>query len=219
MELKNKSKGSVLEKQKAKVDKKSAIINSARKLFVQNGFGCTSMREIAKDANVNLAMVNYYFKSKETLFDIIYDEAFENMASQFDVKLLSGNSVIENITNFIESYTEGLIKNPEVPGFIFQEIYKNPDVVISRVKKSEVAQKFRNSFFSSIDKEMKEGKIRNIENPVGLLLNIVSMCAFPFIGKPLVEKVIGSEKSEFTKTMRARKKDITEIFKAYLSVK
>jgi len=219
MELENKSSGIVIEKQKAKVDKKSAIIKSARKLFIQNGFGCTSMREIAKDANVNLAMVNYYFKSKETLFDIIYDEAFDNMADQLDVKLFSGNSVVEDITNFIESYTEGLIENPEVPGFIFQESYKNPDVIISRVKKSEVAQKFINSFFSSLDKDMKEGKIRKIENPASLILNIVSMCAFPFIGKPVVEKVIGSDDTEFTKMMRARKKDIIEIFKAYLSVK
>ncbi|MBK5202507.1 MAG: hypothetical protein JJE45_02140 [Prolixibacteraceae bacterium] len=141
------------------------------------------------------------------------------MTRQLDMKLFSGNSVTENIKSFIESYTEGLIENPELPGFIFQEMYKNPDVIVSRVKNSEVAQRFIKAFFSSLDKDMKEGRVRKIENPLGLLLNIISMCAFPFIGKPIVEKVIGSDEYEFKKIMRERKKDITDIFQSYISNK
>lgn len=219
MEIKDNLKGTSLEKQKGKVDKKSAIVSSARKLFMQNGYRCTSMREIAKDANVNLALVNYYFKSKEILFDIIFNEAFKNMTNQLDMKLFSGNSVKENIKSFIDSYTEGLIENPEIPGFIFQEMYKNPDVIVSRVKNSEIVQRFIKAFFYSLNKDMKEGRVRKIENPFGLLLNIISMCAFPFIGKPIVEKVIVSDEDEFKKIMRERKKDIIDIFQSYISNK
>jgi len=219
MDINNNSKETSLEKQKGKVDKKSAIVSSARKLFMQNGFGCTSMREIAKDAKVNLAMVNYYFKSKQILFDIIFDEAFNNMVNHLDIELLLGNSTIENITNFIDSYTEGLIENKEIPGFIFQEIYKNPDLVLSRIKKNDHMLRFMQSFLCSLNNDIKEGNIRKIENPISFILNIISMCAFPFIAKPIVEQVISSDETEFTKIMRARKKDIIEIFKAYLSVK
>lgn len=218
MESKNKSKvEGVFEKQK--VDRKSAIINSARKLFIQNGFSATSMRDIAKDANVNIAMLNYYFNSKQILFDMIFDEVFENMVNHFDINLLLGNSTIDNIANFIDSYTEGLIENIEIPGFIFQEIYKNPDLIISRVKKNDHMLKFMHSFLSSLNNDISEGKLRNIENPLGLILNIISMCAYPFIAKPIVEKVINTNDTEFTKIMRARKKEITEIFKTYLQIK
>jgi len=206
----------VLEKQK--VDKKLAIINSARKLFIQNGFASTSMREIAKDAKVNLAMVNYYFNSKQILFDIIFDEVFENMVNHFDIKLLLGNSTIDNIANFIDSYTEGLIENTEIPGFIFQEVYKNPDLVISRIKRNDHMLKFLQTFLASLNNDIKEGNIRNIENPISFVLNIISMCAFPFIAKPIFEQIVNTDDTEFTKIMRARKKDIIEIFKSYLQI-
>lgn len=49
------------------------IIVAARKIFTQKGFSATRTREIAEEAGVNSALVNYYFRSKKNLFHIIIE--------------------------------------------------------------------------------------------------------------------------------------------------
>jgi len=75
------------------MDKKETIIQSAIKLFSAKGFEGTSVREIAADAEVNVAMINYYFGSKEKLFE----------------------SVVEYRTAFLKGVLEDLINNSSLP--------------------------------------------------------------------------------------------------------
>lgn len=202
---------------KQKIDKKAKIINSARKLFIKKGYEATSTREIAKEADVNLALVNYYFNSKEALFDLIYDEIFTGLVKNISINMPEKNSSIENISLLIDTYVNQLIKTPEIASFIFQEISKNPYRLTIRYNNNKIVQNFFSSFFECLNDDMEKGNIRKVQDPIMLVFNIISMCAFPFISKSIVQEITGDNDQKFVQKMIERKEEIKIIFQSYLT--
>ncbi len=191
-------------------DVEKEIIESAKKLFINNGFKGTTMRNIATDAGVNLAMLNYYFRSKENLFDIIFEEAFQKMSSNIIPVMMADMGVVEKIRAFVDVYIDGLIKNSAIPGFIFQEVFVNPSRLFSKLEtKPQIIENIK-QFQLQLKKEADEGLIKHIENPLDLLVNIVSMCLFPFIAKPVIEEATGCSDSEYEIYMTLRKKTVAD---------
>ena len=79
------------------------IINAANKIFSLKGFAATKTREIAEEAGINLALLNYYFGSKENLFKIVVKEKFK-MLIEVMAPILSDTTIplrdkVESITN------------------------------------------------------------------------------------------------------------------------
>ena len=200
-----------------KKNKKESIIKSARRLFIQKGYQSTSMRNIAKDADVNLALVNYYFNSKESLFDLIYNEIIEKLLSDIQISISEDNTTIENISYLIDIYTELPIKNPELTSFIFFEIYKNPSKLTSKIIKIEHFQKAINIFIQTARRDMNKGLIRQIDDPGILLFNVLSISIVPFLGKPIIKNTFNIDDKTFIAFMRKRKEEIINIFNIYLN--
>ena len=100
------------------------IKEAAKRVFIAKGFaGCTS-REIAKEAGMNVALVNYYFRSKNQLFLIIYQTVMEDfMVSMVEV-FATSLSLKEKISLLIDREYDFLSKHPESPTFILNEMEK-----------------------------------------------------------------------------------------------
>jgi len=84
-------------------DQKENIQNIALKLFAENGFDGTSIRNIATEANVNIAMISYYFKSKEGLFESVLDDIIvreRNFLTKIDKEALTAYEKILKIVNY-----------------------------------------------------------------------------------------------------------------------
>src|SRR5580698_8757544 len=98
------------------------IKEAARKLFTQKGFAATRTRDIAEEAGINLALLNYYFRSKERLFDLVMLENFGQFISGvralFNDENTSLDQKIEALVNF---YIDRLIISPDLPLFIINE--------------------------------------------------------------------------------------------------
>src|ERR1700677_3379868 len=110
---------------KAKTSKKSKppkessteerIKEAARKLFTQKGFAATKTRDIAAEAGINLALLNYYFRSKEKLFEIIMLENMEQFIRGVALTLLDEKATVhEKIEMLISSYIDMLTKEPDL---------------------------------------------------------------------------------------------------------
>lgn len=181
------------------------IIRSAKELFLKKGYRETTMRVIAKEANVNLAMLNYYFRSKENLFEIIFDEVFNSMNESIMPIFLTDLSVLEKIERFISVYIDGLIENPAIPNFIFQEVRRNPNILTNRFRRQKELVAFKIAFEEQMKQEAKKGLLKEVSNPNELYLNIIGLCAFPFLVKPIVENLLGDTSSEFEKMIERRK--------------
>ena len=100
---------------------------AARKLFTQQGFSAVKTRDIANEAGINLALLNYYFRSKEKLFEIVM---LENLGHFFQGVAIIVNdektSFRQKIEILVDFYITRLIANPDVPLFVLNEARNNP---------------------------------------------------------------------------------------------
>ena len=191
-------------------DVEKDIIEAARKVFVSKGFSRATMRDIAKEANINIAMLHYYFRSKENLFDIIFEEAFNTILNNiFNAVNNNNNSLFEKIESIITQYITTLIANPYLPNFIFNEITQTPERLGKKIKDSSIFVEMFKKFSEDIDSEIKNGTIRQI-NTITLFMNIISMCVFPFLAKPIVTQLFDMNEEQYNILLEARKKIVTD---------
>ena len=194
-----------------------SIIESAKILFIKNGYRGTSMREIAIDAKVNLAMLNYYFRSKDNLFELIFREAFEMMSCNVISALSStDDNTLEKVAKFVDVYVNGLIKNPAIPSFIFQEVLNNPQRLSSQFKDNKEFESILSILVTQLKEDAEKGLIIPIENPLNLFLDITSLCVFPFIIKPIVEAIAEVGDDIYMQIIENRKSEIITIMHNYL---
>jgi len=115
-------------------DKRDHIIEKAIELFASKGFEGTSIRDLAAAADVNVAMINYYFGSKEKLFEVLVEKKAAYTRGIMDEiandKTLSS---IQKIERIIESYVERLFTNRKFHRVINQELITNQRETLTRI--------------------------------------------------------------------------------------
>lgn len=195
------------------------IVDSATTLFIQKGYRGASMRDIAAAAEVNIAMLNYYFRSKENLFEIIFSKTFETMSSNIVLIIRGEMSVLERINKFIHAYIDGIIQNPAIPGFLFNELFSNPSRISNKFSQKPQLLELWEQFCADICKEAKEGKIRKDSNPTSIMMNITSLSLFPAIVKPIIKEITDIDDNEYIDFLTNRKSEIYDIIESYLLVK
>lgn len=182
------------------------IKEAARTVFYKKGFAATRTRDIAEEAGLNLALLNYYFRSKAKLFDIIMTETVAAFIKEILMILNNENTSLEEKIHLIaEKYIDQIIKNPEIPTFIVTEIRSN---LSGLLKKLPIKDAFEISvFFTQHRKAVEEGRI-NEPNPLHFLMNLMGLIVFPFIAKPLLMGARNLKEEEYNQLMVERKKMI-----------
>lgn len=175
---------------------------AAREIFTSKGYGSARMRDIASKAGVNLALVNYYFRSKENLFNIIMKEkVYKIFGSIFPLLNDNSTSLEEKLYNVVSFYIDIISEDPDLPLFVFGEIEKNPHNLSSMFPLN------RNNYMDiAILKQFKE-KCPDL-NPVHFMINLLGMIIFPFVAKPLLKSIGIIDKERFKLIMEERKKMI-----------
>ncbi len=183
------------------------IKDAAGTLFTLKGYSSTTMRDIAAQAEVNLALVNYYFRSKENIFKIIMREKIQTFFNSiFPYLFDEQTSLQEKFTSVVEKYINTISQDPNLPLFVFGEIQKNPEEISSLfpmlASHNDILRE--SSFFKQLH------KINPHLNPFHFILNFLGITIFPFIASPLLVN-FGMESSENMKTiMEERKKLIPQ---------
>src|SRR6478752_6416809 len=122
------------------------IKEAARVVFMKKGYAATRTRDIAEEAGINLALLNYYFRSKEKLFDIIMLETLQGFLKSISIAFIDEQTTLEEkIERIVSGYIDMLIIEPQVPLFIMSEIRQNPNELL---KNMNVKQLIMNSAFS-----------------------------------------------------------------------
>ena len=175
------------------------ILLAASKVFTEKGFSGTRTRDIAEEAGINLALLNYYFRTKEKLFEQVMKVKILLLFGQIiPIVTNEKTSLEEKIDLASVKYFEILSKNPNLPLFVLSEIQKKTSDIKSILPFDKV---LKNSFL------MKQIQEKNSEiNPFHFLINFISMTAFPFLGKPILQTFELMNDSEFQKFVEERKK-------------
>lgn len=208
-------------KKKAKPEVDSSteekIKNAARIIFHKKGFAATRTRDIAEEAGINLALLNYYFRSKEKLFDMIMLESMQSflksMATLFNAEQ---NTFDEKVELFVSNYLDFLTEQPDLPLFVLSELRSNPSGLISKIDIKQMLMK--SHFIKQFQEEVKKGRIAPV-HPLHFLMNMVGMIIFPFIGRPILSNLGDLKEQEFMEMMQQRKKLIPQWIKMMYKVK
>ena len=191
---------------------------AATKLFVEKGYDTTSMRDIALAANVNLSAINYYYSSKEMLFDSIFNNAVDSIVADIMITISGDMPVKDRIKLFVDALFVAMEVNPILPGFIFQEIYKRPQRFINRYK-NNVGIKIRwESLMNDIAREGQSGVIKPITDPLGVFLVIISSICFPYIANRVVMPMMNCSQKKYSKFLLSRKQSAYELVDYLLKV-
>ena len=174
------------------------ILLAASKVFTEKGFSGARTRDIAEEAGINLALLNYYFRTKEKLFEQVMKVKIVLLFGQIIPIVTNEKTTLEEKIDLASvKYFEILSKNPNLPIFILSEIQKKTSDIKSILPFEKV---LNNSF---IIKQIKEKKPDL--NPFHFLLNFLSMTAFPFVTKPILQSFDIMNDDEFQNFVEERK--------------
>jgi AcrR family transcriptional regulator len=179
------------------------IMEAARKVFVRQGMAGARMQEIADEAGINKAMLHYYFRSKEMLFEMIFRQSAQKLFPKLNIIFESDMPLFQKIEKFVGEYIDVIQENPYLPMFVLGEMNKNPDGFYRKMK-HELDFPKPDKFLQQINKEVKEGRIRPV-HPLQLLMNIISGTIFPFMARPMFQMHIGLTDAQFKEFIQHRK--------------
>jgi TetR/AcrR family transcriptional regulator len=168
------------------------LVEVARELFAEQGYAAVSMRRLAQAANVNPAMIGYYFGSKEGLYEAALDEAVTPMLARLRalVELPADQSV--GIHDFLDGYMRTVAANPWIPQLIVREVLSEG---------GKLRQRFIQQFASRggalllrlVSDQITAQRLRNDLDPRLAALALIGMALSPFISYPVAREVFGLE--------------------------
>ncbi len=194
-------------------DTELKIKNAARKVFLEQGYEGAKIRQIADEAGVNLAMVNYYFRSKDLLFKSIYLDTFREFLGRMVIMLNEETPLEVKIWKIVDRYTDFITENPLLPLFVLSEQRQGG---LAFFKELNVKGIVESSFFrKQLLAEAEKGHIRTVD-PLQVIVTILSNVVFPIMAKPIVSYVGALDDASFRQFMETRKQIIPEMIMTYL---
>ncbi|HTS46182.1 MAG TPA: TetR/AcrR family transcriptional regulator [Puia sp.] len=201
----------------AKISTEEKIKEAARRLFTQKGYAAVKTRDIAEEAGINLALLNYYFRSKEKLFNMIMAESLQQFILGI-ASILKDETVAreERMEKIVSYYIDMLTQYPDLPLFILSEMKRQPQQLASKF--DPVIGSARANILKEVQNEIKEGKIANL-HIVHFIANFIGLTVFPFVASPMLQRVAQVNDKQFKELMQERKKLIPLWIKTITSVK
>lgn len=159
------------------ISTEDAILLAARKVFESKGFDGARMQEISDRAGINRALLHYYFRTKEKMFERIFDEALERFMPLLSTWDQDPEESWEwKVKRFISTFITFLKANSML--FLLREIIRKPDLLASRTKKY---RKGLNKFVLYFDRLKQERLIRSDVDSRHIYIIIHSLCSFPLM--------------------------------------
>lgn len=168
-----------------------AILEVAERLFLEKGFAMTSTTEIAKEVGCNQALVHYYFRTKDNLFNTIFEQKFKLFFQAiFEMKTKGDLKFQDKLKHIIESHYDLLSQNPKMPTLILNELSRRPEqITILREKLRTLPEQVFPELIKELEKEIEQGNIRDI-SMMDIIISILSLNLALFIMMPVAEKVL-----------------------------
>ena len=185
------------------------ILESAEKLFLEQGFLKTTTGQIAQLAGCNQALVHYYYRTKEQLFERVYEQKIQLLFSNFIAEVETCDSFEESITRMVRMHFRFLKENPMLPSFLLNECLNNPLERMSalKAKLSVLIPTVKRRLEETLNREIAAGNIRPI-SVLDLLFSIISLNVMPFLVMPLF-LTLSDSSSEEMQTLLARREEET----------
>lgn len=195
-----------------KQSKEQLILAAAEQEFLTKGYDSARTTSIAQAAGVTHAMLHYYFRTKEQLFERIVDAKFETVShSMFAIMGDPSLPIVERIKGGIAAHFDFVAQNPLLPRFVINEIVSRPeryDVLYKRV--GLIVETIYRDLQQEIDRLAERGEIERVDIKM-LFISIMSMNIFTFLAYPFMEPIMGELMADRERFLAARKAENIEI--------
>jgi AcrR family transcriptional regulator len=194
---------------KEEVNTEEKILEAAKDEFMKFGLYGARMQAIADSAGINKAMLHYYFRSKEKLFDKVFDGALERYFNQMDVWDDTSLSFKRKLMQYIDNLIDFLTEYPQISLFIIKEMSVSPDMFREKIDALQKSRKKR--LYLLLEEEMAAGNIRKTD-PEMFIINLHSLCFYPFIATPLYKRIFMKNTRQWKETVSDKLKQSVKAF-------
>ncbi len=197
-----------------KKDRRKEILSAALQEFTEKGYDGARLQAIADNIGVTKAMIHYYFNTKEGLFRAVFSEACEKVLGGLPKILESGDDLFPKIELFISETIDRLREEPSLAGFLVCELNRNRETVIEMLRKELEFDSGR------LNRQLEEAASNYEIAAVSsrqLLMNIWSLCMFPYAGRVFTEEVAGGGETPYEELLKSQKGVVTDTIFNWLS--
>jgi AcrR family transcriptional regulator len=176
------------------------ILMAARNVFIRKGMDGTRMQEIADEAGINKALLHYYFRSKDKLFEAVFRSIIGGFFGSIAGAISGGMTTVEKADFIISRYIKMIEENPFAPQFIINEINRNPQVLRDIMFSFNInPQQLVQSFDNGSDK-------KSPFDPRQFVITFLSMSIFPYAARNLLQMVyFEDDKEAYNRFLEERK--------------
>lgn len=197
------------------------ILDAARTVFLRRGTAGARMQEISREAGVNQALLHYYFRNKERLSAAVLQQVASRIFPALVQTVTGDMSLDEKIERLVAIYLDTLSQNLFVPGYLLSEAHHDPEriqkILTGAIGTSpkNVAPLVLGNLERQINEQVKAGAMRPIK-PQQFIINLISLCVFPFAARPMLSIVFGMDDAAFMHFIEQRKKELPAFFRSAL---
>lgn len=184
-------------KENEKTDIEKRILKAAEQIFIKKGFEAATMGDIAAEAGIGRTSLNYYFRTKEMLFEAILGNLMEMILPNIAQIVEEEGGYQDKIKKIIRLYLQTMRKNELVPLFVVNELQRDPNHLFQFVLKDPARILPIVQLRRLVAEEMEKGTVRKIPE-IDLVSTFISLIIFPFlIRRPLTAIFLDGEESGF----------------------
>lgn len=161
------------------------IFDAATEVFEEKGLAATRMQDIADRAGINKALLHYYFRTKEKLFNAVFDKLAEKIFAKFASIFEEDMPFDDKIRFFFTEHIKFLKKNPKLPMFIIGEVNRSPELLskfLDRININRIKEKISADLGDAISPDVIPH----------LMVSIISLSVFPVAAKPIISGILDS---------------------------
>lgn len=188
------------------------ILEAAEKIFYSKGKQGASMQEIADEAGITRTSLNYYYRTKDKLFDAVFRNAMSQFVPRLAELMQTTDSLSEYFPQMAEIIIDTMIDHPQIPVFVLAELTSNPGRVPQMMGELGIHPA------QAMQKLAGDDRLSRLSvDPRQLMMNMLAMCIFPFAAKPMLVSIMyqGDEEA-FIEAMKQRKKIIPQMIESML---
>jgi TetR/AcrR family transcriptional regulator len=198
-------------------DSEQRILDAAHVVFLRRGTAGARMQEIAKEADVNSALLHYYFRSKERLAEAVFQRAAMQLMPAV-IRILGSDAELEaKVEQVVNVELQQLQKTPYLPGYILSELTHHPERVrqlfstVTGLTPAEIGGRVFRVLGAQINARVKARRMHPIA-PEQFAINLLALCVFPFAARPMVMALAGLDQAGFNQFIERRRKELAPFF-------
>jgi TetR/AcrR family transcriptional regulator len=193
------------------------ILEAAARVFLRRGTAGARMQEIAAEAGVNHALLHYYYRTKDRLAESVFVRSASELMPALIGLMTSDAPLEEKVERAIALELGHLARNPLLPAYLISELNHHPERVqqlftaMAGMEPARVGRTVLRVLRAQIDERVRQGTMRAI-TPEQFMVNLLSLCIFPFAARPLLSAVLGLDAKAFDRFIEQRREALPVFF-------